>query len=138
MVKNLPEEDRALLQSKLNFYVLDLENTGGMVMPVLLQMTYKDGSKEELHIPAEIWRKNNKEVSKLLISSREVASFLVDPHDETADTDKENNVFPRLARESLIKLRPDGKGGSNPLRKSLSDKIKKAQKGTPKAAVKQP
>ncbi len=138
LLKDLPDDDRALLQSGLNFYVLDLENIGGMVMPVLLQMTYKDGSMEELHIPAEIWRKNNKEVSKLLISTREVTSFLVDPHAETADTDKENNVFPRLARESRIKLRPDGKGGSNPLRKSLSEKKKKAAKGQPKAAAKKP
>jgi len=106
-------------------------------MPVLLQLTYKDGSKEEFHIPAEIWRKNNLEVSKLLISSREITSFLVDPHDETADTDKENNIFPRLARESRIKLRPSGKGGSNPLRKSLAEKKKKA-KSPPKAEAKKP
>ena len=126
MLGRLSEEDRELLSSKLNFYVLDLENLGGMVMPVLLQLTYEDKSVEELHIPAEIWRKNNREVSKLLISAKPLASILLDPHDETADTDKSNNVFPRLAAEARIKLSGGGRGGgSNPLRKSREDEKKR-------------
>ena len=137
MLKKLSKEDRELLESKLNFYVLDLENIGGMVMPVLLQLTYADGKKEELHIPAEIWRKNNREVSKLLISARKIASILVDPHEETADTDKENNVFPRLAKESRIKLRASGKGGSNPIRKSREE-ARKAEKAAKKEEAKKP
>lgn len=137
MLKGLAKEDRELLESDLNFYVIDLENIGGMVMPVLLELTYEDGKKEELHIPAEIWRKNNAEVSKLLISVRKISSILVDPHEETADTDKANNVFPRLAKESRIKLRAGGKGGSNPLRKSRAEK-KKAGKPPEKDAAKKP
>ena len=137
MVKKLSKEDRELLESKLNFYVLDLENIGGMVMPVLLQLTYEDGKNEELHIPAEIWRKNNQEVSKLLISPRKITSILVDPHEETADTDKENNVFPRLAKQSRIKLRASGRGGSNPIRKSREE-AKKAAKAAGKEEAKKP
>ena len=99
-----------------------------MVMPVLLQLTYEDKSVEELHIPAEIWRKNNKEVSKLLISAKRLSSIRLDPHDETADTDKLNNIFPRLAAEARIKLSRGGRGGgSTPLTKSI-DAEKKRKK----------
>ena len=98
-------------------------------MPVLLQLTYEDKSIEELHIPAEIWRKNNKEVSKLLISAKRLTSILLDPHDETADTDKANNVFPRLAAEARIKLSGGGRGGgSNPLKKSREAEKKRKRK----------
>ena len=132
MLKKLSREDRDLLASKLNFYVLDLENIGGMVMPVLLQLTYEDKSVEELHIPAEIWRKNNKQVSKLLISAKKLSSILLDPHEETADTDKANNAFPRLAKESRIKLTPGGRGGSNPLRKSKEEAEKRKKEAAKK------
>ncbi len=101
-------------------------------MPVLLQLTYEDKSAEELHIPAEIWRKNNKQVSKLLISAKKLSSILLDPHEETADTDKANNAFPRLAKESRIKLTPGGRGGSNPLRKSKEEAEKRKKEAAKK------
>src|SRR5215212_2770102 len=65
---NLSEAERKLLQEGLNFYVVDLRNNGGLVMPVILEIVYSDGTKEEMRLPAEIWRYNNAEVSKMIVT----------------------------------------------------------------------
>lgn len=93
--------DRAIAEDK-NYYVLDFKNLGGLVMPILLQMTYADGTQERLHIPAEIWRRNAKAVSKLIVTEKDVVEFAVDPNWETADVDIENNVYPRRIMPSRI------------------------------------
>jgi hypothetical protein len=79
----------------MNFYVVDLKNVGGLVMPVILLIEYADGSKEELRLPAEIWRYNTTDVSKLIMTPKEIRSIVLDPHLETADVDLSNNAFPR-------------------------------------------
>src|SRR5690554_1008042 len=93
--------DRAVAEDK-NYYVLDFSNLGGLVMPILLEISYVDGSKDALHIPAEIWRRNAKSVSKLIVTDKEVAEFAVDPDWETADVDIENNFYPRRIMPSRI------------------------------------
>ncbi|RZQ55795.1 aminopeptidase [Pseudidiomarina tainanensis] len=93
--------DRAIAEDK-NYYVLDFNNVGGLVMPILLQVTYADGSKEDMYIPAEIWRRNAKSVSKLIVTDKEVREFAVDPNWETADVDIENNYYPRRIMKSRI------------------------------------
>lgn len=93
--------DRAIAEDK-NYYVLDFNNVGGLVMPILLQMTYADGTKEDMYIPAEIWRRNAKSVSKLIVTDKEVTEFAVDPNWETADVDIENNYYPRRIMKSRI------------------------------------
>ncbi|CAB0150870.1 hypothetical protein PSI9734_01309 [Pseudidiomarina piscicola] len=93
--------DRAIAENK-NYYVLDFSNLGGLVMPILLQMTYADGSTEDYRVPAEIWRRNADNVSKLIVTDKEVVSFAVDPNWETADVDIENNYYPRKIIPSRI------------------------------------
>ncbi|TRX54453.1 M1 family metallopeptidase [Thalassomonas sp. M1454] len=95
--------ERAVAEDK-NYYVMDFTNVGGLVMPILLEMTYTDGTKESLHIPAEIWRRAPKNVSKLIVTEKgkELASVVVDPLWQTADTDVENNHYPRQIIESRI------------------------------------
>jgi len=63
-------------------------------MPVILEFTFKDGSKELQRIPAEIWKKNSEKVSKIFIFSKEVTNITLDPLLETADTDLDNNFWP--------------------------------------------
>lgn len=91
----LTDRERELLNSGLNFYVVNLKNIGGLVMPVILQVDYMDGTSEELRIPAEIWRQRNFDTSKLIVTKKEVKSITLDPHLETADVNVENNYFPR-------------------------------------------
>jgi hypothetical protein len=91
----LTDRERELLNSGLRFYVVDLRNVGGLVMPLIFRIEYIDGTTEELRIPAEIWRYNDREISKLIVTQKEIRSIVLDPNLETADTDLANNFFPR-------------------------------------------
>jgi len=91
---NLSEEEKEKIDKNLNFYELKFENKGGLVMPIILEFTYTDGSKEIKKIPAEIWRKNAENVSKVFTSKKELESVVLDPFLETADVDLENNFWP--------------------------------------------
>ncbi|MEN9369515.1 MAG: hypothetical protein RI952_380 [Bacteroidota bacterium] len=92
--ESLSAQDRELLAKKLNYYILEFENVGGLIMPIIIQYELADGQKEMLRIPAEIWRKNNEKVSKLIITSQKVKQFELDPLQETADINRKNNYFP--------------------------------------------
>ena len=85
---------RAKLEGK-NIYEVSLVNKGGLVSPVILEWTYKDGSKEIEKLPAEIWRTNEVEVKKVFLKDKEVINVIVDPGLETADVNVSNNVFPK-------------------------------------------
>ncbi|HMV50447.1 MAG TPA: M1 family metallopeptidase, partial [Blastocatellia bacterium] len=68
LLSALNDKEKELFNNGLNFYVVDLKNIGGLVMPVIFAIEYTDGTKEELRIPAEIWRRNNIQVSKLIVT----------------------------------------------------------------------
>ncbi|WP_235357371.1 M1 family aminopeptidase [Arsukibacterium sp. MJ3] len=95
--------ERAVSEDK-NYYVLQFSNKGGLVMPILLQLNYADGSSEQQYIPAEIWRRSPKAVNKLIVSAKGkvLQEVLVDPKWETADVDIENNFYPRRIVPSRI------------------------------------
>jgi len=114
-LETLDDREKALLTSGLNFYVIDLKNIGGLVMPVILQIDYADGTGEELRIPAEIWRYDNYNVSKLIITNKEIKSITLDPHLETADVDLENNSFPRRPVKSRFQLFKEAAKPPNPM-----------------------
>ena len=94
---------RAIKEDK-NYYVLDFSNLGGLVMPIILELTYENGKKEEMMIPAEIWRRSPHHVSKLIVTDKKkkLKSVLIDPQWETADVDIENNYYPRRIVPSRI------------------------------------
>ncbi len=85
-----------------NIYEVKLSNRGGLVMPVIIQWTYKDGTKEIERIPAEIWRTNEQEVTKVFVKDKEVVNVLFDPLQETTDVNSENNSFPRVTQKSKV------------------------------------
>ncbi len=95
--------ERAVKEDK-NYYVLNFSNHGGLVMPIILELAYEDGSTEEMRIPAEIWRRTPKAVSKLIVTEKdkELVSVTIDPHWETADVNVENNHYPRRIIPSRI------------------------------------
>jgi hypothetical protein len=80
-----------------NFYEVTFANKGGLVMPVIIEWTYADGSTEYEKIPAEIWRMNEQEVTKVFVKDKEVVSIIIDPKKEIADAGVEDNYFPRQA-----------------------------------------
>jgi len=100
--------DRAIAEDK-NYYVLEFSNKGGLVMPIILGLTYADDTTERMYIPAEIWQKSTAAVKKLLVLDKELKSVVVDPDWETADVDVENNHYPRRmipSRLETFKAKP--------------------------------
>lgn len=85
-----------------NLYEVKLVNKGGLVTPVVIEWTYKDGSKEIERLPAEIWRLNENEIKKVFVKDKEVTNIVIDPNEETADVDATNNVFPK--KEAVSKF----------------------------------
>ena len=90
-------DDKAIMQKleNKNIYEVTLSNKGGLVMPVIIQWTYADGTKEIERIPAEIWRVNEKKVNKVFIKDKEVVTVMLDPNRELTDVDLQDNVFPK-------------------------------------------
>ncbi len=121
----LSDEEKAVLNSGKNYYEITFENKGGLVMPIILDMKYKDGSNEIMRIPAEIWKLTNDKVSKVFVTDKEVSEIVLDPFLETADTDRSNNYYPpkqEINRFELFKAR--SRGGENPMQKDRRAKEK--------------
>lgn len=103
-INNLKEWEAELLENEDYFTMVDFTNIGGLVTPIILEITYSNGTRDEVHIPAEVWRRDTKKFSKLLVTDLEISSITLDPHLETADVDLNNNYWPTRAVESRLEL----------------------------------
>ncbi len=103
-VSRLSDEEKKLLNSGLNYYQLTLSNVGGLPMPVILEFEFADGSKIVERIPAEIWKMDQKTVSKVFFYPKEVKAVKLDPFLETADVDFNNNNWPPVMQPSRFQL----------------------------------
>ena len=123
---SLNAEERKMYDRKTNFYQLDFTNKGGLVMPLILEWTFTDGTKEVETISAYIWRKDENKVTKVFAKAKEVVSVRLDPFRETGDINENNNNFPRVAAPSKFELfkqqtLPRGaSGGGNPMQQGTS------------------
>ncbi|MTE26609.1 M1 family metallopeptidase [Winogradskyella ouciana] len=95
-----PEEQKNLKKSPKYFYQVTFDKPGGLVMPLIVEYEYADGSKEKVTYPAQIWRLNDKEVSRAVATDKEIVAITVDPDLETADVDTSNNSWPREVEQS--------------------------------------
>ena len=102
--KNLNEDEKEILKKNQHFYEIKFSNIGGLVMPIILNFTFKDNSNEVIKIPAEIWKKNDLEISKVFAFDNEVTQIELDPFMETADTDRSNNFWPQQLEASKFEL----------------------------------
>jgi hypothetical protein len=100
----LAKDELELLNSNQQFYELSFSNIGGLVMPLILEFTFEDGSKEVRRIPAEIWRMYEDKVSKVFIFDKVLQSVRLDPFLETADTDLDNNSWPEETQPTRYQL----------------------------------
>jgi hypothetical protein len=113
-----------------NVYELTFSNKGGLVMPIIVEWTYKDGTKEVDRIPAQVWRLNEKKVVKTFVKDKEVASIKLDPMRETADIDESNNSWGTIAEPTKFQMfkakqgaaRGQTPGGINPMQKAQERK----------------
>jgi len=113
----LSEEDKKILNANYHFYELKFKNIGGLLMPLIIRATFADGSDQIIRIPAEIWRKDEVNVSKVFHFEREVVAFRLDPFLETADTDLGNNSWPAKAAPTRFELFKQQAPKENPMQR---------------------
>ncbi|MEL6389239.1 MAG: M1 family metallopeptidase, partial [Bacteroidota bacterium] len=103
-VASLNDQEKALLESGMNYNEITFKRMGGLAMPIIIQMVYTDGTTEDFKIPAEVWRYGTEEVTRVFPTEKEVESIILDPYLETADVDAENNYYPPRASTSRFEL----------------------------------
>jgi hypothetical protein len=123
------EAERFAVAGKKNMYELTFSNKGGLVMPIIIEWTYEDGTKEVDRIAVQVWRKNENKVVKTFLKDKKVVSIKLDPMRETADINESNNVWPLStatpSKFQLYKQRmgfgPRGAAGGtgNPMQKEI-------------------
>ncbi|WP_152287644.1 M1 family metallopeptidase [Flavicella marina] len=89
------------------FYEITFEKPGGLVMPIIVEYTYEDNTTKSITYPAQIWRKNDKQVNKVVASNKAIKSIVIDPKQETADVDISNNVWPREEKSEFDKKKEE-------------------------------
>ncbi len=109
-----------------NYYELHFSNKGGLVMPVIIEWTFEDGTKEVERVPVEIWRKNEDQFTKVFVKNKEVTAIVIDPYRETADIDESNNNWPVKELPTRFQLFKDHKYKEklNPMQKAAQKDIK--------------
>jgi len=100
MMDNMTAEERAKVKQPKYFYEIEFEKPGGIPMPLIVEYTYADGTKEEVRYPVEVWRKNDASVKRVFSSDKELVGITVDPNLETADIDTSNNSWPKVDQGS--------------------------------------
>ncbi len=110
----MTDEEKAKY-ADVNLYEITFVNKGGLVMPIIVEFTFEDGSKEINKMPAQIWRYNENKVTKVYLTNKKAISIKLDPMRETADIDEANNSWPNVAAPSkfaLFKARTAARGQS--------------------------
>ncbi|HEX7846084.1 MAG TPA: M1 family peptidase, partial [Chitinophagaceae bacterium] len=121
------DEEAKQKYAEKHFYELTFSNKGGLVMPLIIEWTFKDGTKQIDRIPAQIWRYNETKVIKTFMKDKEVASVKLDPYKETADINESNNSWNTIAAPSKFQVYKQKQGvtppqGINPMQKANEKK----------------
>jgi len=74
------------------FYEITFNKPGGLVMPIIAEFTYKDGTTKAIH------------------SDKEIINIIIDPDLETADVDTSNNSWPKKQASEFEKFKSNIKG----------------------------
>lgn len=117
------DDEKELLAKGGYYYQMKFTNQGGLPMPIILQFTYEDGTKEKHYIPAEIWRFDSEQVSKVFYTTKKIKEVILDPESETADIDVSDNYWPERMIPSKFEIYKSrysryGGGGLNPMQKA--------------------
>jgi hypothetical protein len=104
--KNFTIEERQKLNNPKYFYQVTFEKPGELVMPIIVELTFEDNTTETHKFPAQIWRKNDKEVSRTFATQKAITKIVIDPKEETADINLENNTYPKQEVKSKFDEKP--------------------------------
>ncbi len=124
-VNNLSPAEKELLESGKNYYELTIENEGGLVMPVILQFQYVDGTTEDIRIPVEVWRFSDQKITKVFPTDKEVSKIILDPYLEIADVNTDNNYYPPQSKPSRFEAFKNKKAA--PTRENPMQRAKRAE-----------
>ncbi|MCF6167254.1 M1 family metallopeptidase [Lutibacter sp.] len=102
---NFSEQEKSALKAPKYFYELVFEKPGDLVMPIIVEFEYEDGTKERKQYPAQIWRHNDKEVTKVFPSSKAIKKITIDPDEQTADVNLSNNSWPKNKETKFEKFK---------------------------------
>ena len=98
--QNFSEEEKAKLNEPKFFYQVTFNKPGGLVMPIIVELTFEDGTTENHYFPAQIWRMNDQEVNRTFATKKAITKIQIDPKLETADIDTTNNSWPKTTEKS--------------------------------------
>lgn len=104
-----PQKKKSLKEFPKFMYQVEFEKPGGLVLPIILELTYADGTTKREKYPAQIWNKDDNTVFRIFSSSQEIKSFVVDPDLETADVDTSNNSWPKQTQNKFDKFKSKAK-----------------------------
>ena len=125
-ISKLSPKELEILNANKQFYEVLIDNIGGLVTPLIFEFTFKDNTEKIIRIPAEVWRLNEKQISKVFIFDKEVTSIRLDPFLETADVNLSNNSWPENKQPSRYQLfKQQGFKGNLMQRQIEVDKLKK-------------
>lgn len=126
--ERLDQDELAILNKGLNYYELSFKRIGGLVMPIILEFTYNDGTRDVVRIPAEIWRMGDTDISKVFMTEKELVSVALDPFLETADVNTNNNYWPPRIQPSRFELyKSRSRSVPNPIqRQQMVDRLNEA------------
>lgn len=128
-VSKLSPQEKELLANGKNYYELTIENEGGLMMPVIFQFQYEDGTIQDYKIPAEVWRFNPKQITKVIPTDKEVSKIVLDPYLEIADVNTENNYYPPQPKPSRFDAFKSKRSPANP-RENPMQRARRAQELT--------
>ena len=93
--ENYGQDEIDAMEVPKYFYEVVFDKPGGLVMPIIIDIKYEDGETVRKRYPAQVWRKNDKEVKKIITSDKKITEIVLDPDKETADIDERNNSWPK-------------------------------------------
>jgi hypothetical protein len=116
--ESLTPKQKEILNSGKFAYEAEFENIGGLIMPLILEVTFEDESTEVLRIPAEVWIKSETKFSKVMIFDKKAVKIELDPFYEMADTDRDNNFWPAAKQESRFEGYQQRRQRGNPMQQN--------------------
>ena len=126
--EDFTQQELLAIAGNKRMYELSFSNKGGLVMPIIVEWTFKDSTKEIDRIGVNVWRKNENKVTKVFLKNKEVISVKLDPMRETADINEQNNSWPLTQEPSKFQLfkskgeAPRGAArGNNPMQREIKN-----------------
>ena len=96
-IEQITNEEKAALNNPKYFYEVEFDKPGSLMMPIIAELQFEDGTSETHKFPVQIWRRNNTTAKRVFATEKKVVKIQLDPKLETADIDVTNNTWPKEA-----------------------------------------